>query len=71
MASIAQSLFCDSELGVVTELPHAGSALEHPLVFDSSARELRSLAAQGKVEIVHEHVSKDRLIDELRFRRLR
>lgn len=73
MASIAMSTFLDSEFGEVTELPHAGSALEHPLVFDSAAREIKSLAAQGRVEIVDERVlpgSDGCLIDQLSFRRL-
>ena len=72
MVSFAMSMFLDSELGAETELPHAGSSLEHPLVFDSVARELRQLAAQGRIEITHEHQSApvDGLIDQLSFRRL-
>ena len=73
MGSIAMSLFLDSELGEITELPHAGTALEHPLVFDSAAREVRALAAEGRAEIVHERVAQfgsETRIDELRFRRL-
>jgi len=72
MASYAMSMFLDSELGAETELPHAGTALEHPLVFDRVARELRELAAQGRLEITHEHQNgqADGLIDQLRFRRL-
>ncbi|MBV8503251.1 MAG: hypothetical protein JO006_16225 [Paucibacter sp.] len=74
MSSIAMSVFLESEFGEVTELPHAGSALEHPLVFDSTARDLHILARQGRVEIVHEHHAPgpggDRLIDQLHFRRL-
>jgi hypothetical protein len=37
-------VYLDSELGVDQDLPHAGSALEHPLVFDDAARELKQLA---------------------------
>ncbi len=73
MGSIAMSLFLDSELGADTELPHAGCALEHPLVFDDAAREFHALAAQGRVEILQEHVvpaAGGGLIDRLRFRRL-
>ncbi|MDC6166600.1 hypothetical protein [Paucibacter sp. XJ19-41] len=73
MASIAMSVFLDSELGAVSDLPHAGSALEHPLVFDSTAREFREFEMQGKVEILHERqrrVGDETLIDHLRFRRL-
>ena len=73
MGSIAMSVFLDSELGEITELPHAGSALEHPLVFDIAAREVRALAAEGRAEIVHERMSQfgeESRIDQLRFRRL-
>jgi hypothetical protein len=74
MPTIARTVYLDSELGVDQDLPHAGSALEHPLVFDDAARELKQLAEAGLVEIVDEHRS-DRLggslIDRLRFRRLR
>ncbi len=73
MTSIAMSLFLDSELGEVSDLPHAGCALEHPLVFDSTAREFRDLEAHGRVEILHEHrrhVGGESLIDGLRYRRL-
>lgn len=70
MPSFAMSMFLDSELGEETELPRAGSPLEHPLVFDRVAREMHELAAQGRLEIVHEHRQGGELIDELRFRRL-
>ena len=74
MGSIAMSVFLDSEFGADTELPNAGSSLEHPLVFDSAAREFHALAAQGRVEILQEHVAQaggESLIDRLRFRRLK
>jgi hypothetical protein len=70
MPSIAMSTFLDSELGEVSELPRAGSALEHPLVFDSAARELQALAQQGRIEIVQERRASEGLIDRLLFRRL-
>ncbi|MDY0748035.1 hypothetical protein SNE35_26280 [Paucibacter sp. R3-3] len=66
--------YLDSGFGEITELPRAGSALEHPLVFDSAARELQKLAAQGRLEIIDEHrqpaADGNGLIDRLRFRRL-
>ncbi|WP_144006685.1 hypothetical protein [Pelomonas sp. KK5] len=74
MGSLAMTAFLDSEFGEVTELPRAGSALEHPLVFDSAARELRDMARQGRLEIVDEHRQPTQdgsgLIDRLFFRRL-
>ena len=74
MRTLAQALYLDSEFGVVQELPRAGSALEHPWVFDSTARELKQMAEQGMVEIVGEHAhhaGTESLIDRLLFRRLR
>jgi hypothetical protein len=58
---------------VPTELPHAGSALEHPLVFDRTAREIKSLANQGLVEILSERYAQaygDTLLAQLTFKRL-
>jgi hypothetical protein len=74
MRTLAQTAYLDSTHGEIVELPHAGSALEHPLVFDSTARELKQMAAQGKVEIVDERCTRagdESLIDRLLFRRLR
>jgi hypothetical protein len=74
MLSLAQSLFLDSELRVDQELPHAGSPLENPLVYNAVAREFKEMAARGLVEIVQEHVhngSAEPLIDSLRYRRVR
>jgi len=73
MGSIAMAVFLDSEFGAITELQSAGSALEHPLVFDSAAREIQALAVQGKAEILQKRVSEfdgELLIDRLHFRRL-
>ena len=74
MGTIAMSVFLDSAFGADTVLPKVGSALEHPLVFDSAAREFHVLAEQGRVEILQEHVANiggESLIDWLRFRRLK
>jgi hypothetical protein len=73
MHTLAQSAYLDSMFGTEEELPHAGSALENPYVFDASARELKAMAARGLVEIVDEHsspVADELLIDRLRFRRV-
>ena len=73
MSSIAMTMFLDSSPGELVDLPHAGSGLEHPLVFDSAAREIQQLAADGRVEVVQQRVTavgKDTLIEDLRFRRL-
>lgn len=73
MLSLAQSLFLDSELRVEQELPHVGSVLENPFVFDAVAREFEQMAERGLVEIVQEHKSNhsEPLIDSLRYRRVR
>lgn len=74
MRTLAHSVYLDSQFGVEQELPRAGSALEHPLVFDDAARELKAMAAQGLVEIVGEHSAQSAdavLIDRLSFKRLR
>lgn len=72
MHTLAQSAYLDSSFGIDEELPHAGSALENPYVFDASARELKVMAAKGLVDIVEERttsVAGEVLIDRLRFRR--
>lgn len=74
MRTLARSVYLDSELGVEQELPHAGSALEHPLVYDDAAREIKQLADQGLVEILAEDHRQTRvgtLIDRLLFKRIR
>lgn len=74
MFTIAHSAYVNSQFGVEEELPRAGSALENPFVFDATARELKEMATKGLVEIVAERTvagSESRLIDRLRFRRLR
>jgi len=74
MQSLAVSLFLDSEVSVDQELPHAGSPLENPFVYDSVAREFKEMAKRGVVEIVQERShdsSAGPLIDSLRFRRVR
>ena len=73
MGTWAESLYQNSEFGVLQELPRAGSSLELPLVYDSTARELKRMADRGLVEIVSEHRAsgRDPLIDRLVFRRVR
>ncbi|OWQ85649.1 hypothetical protein CDN99_21430 [Roseateles aquatilis] len=73
MNSIAMDVFLDSSPGELTELPHAGSGLEHPLVFDSAAREIQRLAADGRAEVVRQTLTREgdaTLIQALQFRRL-
>jgi hypothetical protein len=74
MRTLAEAVYLDSEYGVPQELPHAGSTLEHPLVFDVTARELKEMAHRGLVEILSERRiggDESSLIDRLSFRRLR
>ena len=72
--NLARSVFLESEIGAVEELPRSGTALENPFVFDAVANDLKRMAASGLVEIVHEHRSSagsEDLIDSIRYRRLR
>jgi hypothetical protein len=74
MHTLAQATYFDSRFGVDCELPHAGSALENPYVYDASARELKAMAERGLVEVVDEQrrvVHDEALIRHLKFRRLR
>jgi hypothetical protein len=74
MSTLARSVYLDSQFGVAQELPRVGCALENPYVFDDAARELKSLAEQGLIEIVSERTSggtPEPLIDRLTFKRLR
>jgi hypothetical protein len=74
MRTLAHAAYLDSHFGVEVELPHAGSALENPYVYDESARELKALADRGLVEIVKERcqvVHDEPLIRHLSFKRLR
>lgn len=73
MRTLAQSLYLDSCFGTDEELPHAGSALENPYVYDAAAQELKAMAAKGLVVITAEHTvraGEDLLITRLRFKRL-
>ena len=74
MRTLAQSIVIDSAFGVEHELPHAGSELENPYVYDSSARELKAMADRGLIEVIAEQsrvVNNEALIGRLSFRRLR
>ena len=74
MSTLVQSVYLDSEFGVATDLEAAGTSLENPYVYDSAARELKSMAQQGLVEIIHEQVADgvaEPLIRHISFARLR
>ena len=73
MQTLARHVYLDSELGGLIELPSAGSPLENPYVYDSSAREIKAMASEGLVKIVDERRvdGLEGLISRLTFRRLR
>lgn len=74
MRTLAQTVYLDSTVGALDELPRAGTALENPYVFHDAALEIRAMAAQGKVEITHERavrIGNEDVVDQLHFRRLR
>jgi hypothetical protein len=74
MPTLAHAAYLDSSFGAVSELPHAGSPLENPFVYDDAAREIKQLAERGLVEIVAERTvqfADELLIGHLSFKRLR
>ena len=74
MSTLVQTVYLDSEFGVATDLRAAGTSLENPYVYDSAARELKSMAQEGLVEIIREQVIPDvaePLIKHISFARLR
>jgi len=74
VSTLVQSVYLDSEFGVATDLEAAGTSLENPYVYDSAARELKSMAQKGLVEIIREQVADgvaEPLIRHISFARLR
>jgi hypothetical protein len=73
--NLARSMFLESQIGAIEELPRSGSTLENPFVFDAVANDLKRMAASGLVEVVEERRTRadggDTLIESFRFRRLR
>lgn len=73
MGTIADRIYRDSEPGALVELTRAGNGLEHPLVFDATARELCGLAERGMVEVVHRRETQGchgSLLDQMSFRKI-
>jgi hypothetical protein len=74
MRSLLHSIYLDSRPGELTELEASGTGLENPYVYDSAARELKSMARRGLVKIVREETrpaAEGELIDRIAFSRLR
>jgi hypothetical protein len=74
VSKLVRSIYLESEFGVPIELEGAGTSLENPYVYDSAARELKSMAEQGLVQIVREQVRygfPEPLIGSISFERLR
>jgi hypothetical protein len=74
MPTLAHAAYLESSFGAVSELPHAGSPLENPFVYDDAAREIKQLADRGLVEIVAQRTVRhadEELIEHLIFKRLR
>ncbi len=74
MRTLAQNVFLESEVGTLSELPTAGTPLENPYVYDSSAQELKAMASEGLLKIVEERrggSGSGALINRLTFKRLR
>jgi hypothetical protein len=74
VSTVVQNIYLDSEIGVPTDLIAAGTSLENPYVYDSVARELKSMANQGLVRITAESLAsnaQEPLIERIRFERVR
>lgn len=74
MRSLLRSIYLESQPGELIELEPAGTGLENPYVYDSAARELKTMAEQGLVTIVREQTRRDadrELIDRIAFARVR
>ena len=74
MSVLVENIYLDSEIGAPTDLIAAGTSLENPYVYDSPARELKSMANRGLVRITAESLATDAqepLIEHIRFERVR
>lgn len=74
MRSLVESIYLECTPGVPAKLDAAGTSLENPYVYDSAARELKTMASKGLVRIVREECrtgSNDTLIQSITFARLR
>lgn len=74
MRTLAENVYLESQVGILSELPRAGTSLENPYVYDASARELKAMASQGLLKIVEERRGDSRsgeLISRLSFERVR
>ena len=74
MPDLAFSIYLDAMPGVPTTLQRAGTTLENPYVYDSVARELKTMAGKGLLDIVDEQwreVGDERVIGSIAFTRRR
>ena len=74
MSQLVRTIYLDAEVGVSTDLVPNGPPLENPYVYDSAARELKAMAEQGLLRIVHEQFREEAaepLIARISFSRLR
>ena len=74
MRTLVHSIYLASQPGELTELEAAGTGLENPYVYDSAARELKTMAQEGLVTIVGEktrHSAGRELIHRIAFSRIR
>ena len=71
MSPLINRAYLNSEPGVLTALVAAGTSLENPYVYDSAARDLKTLADKGLVEIAEERRTDEALIGAISFRRIR
>lgn len=74
MTSMSRRIYLAADVGIPTDVLPAGSSLENPYVYDSVARELKSMAEEGLLRVVSEECrpgDAGRLIERISFARLR
>ena len=74
MTSLSRSIYLAADIGIPTDVVAAGSSHENPYVYDSVARELKSMADEGLLEVVSEDRRSgetEPLIERISFSRLR
>jgi hypothetical protein len=71
---MSRRIYLAADVGIPTDVLPAGSSLENPYVYDSVARELKSMAEEGLLRVVSEECrpgDAGRLIERISFARLR
>ncbi len=54
MSTLAYSVYLDAAIGAPLRLELPGTAMDNPMVYAAAVQEFRSLARQGRIEILSE-----------------